>query len=66
MPGNRSCSVGLKVEKDYGDSFLWVLGGISESDSEFDFVYYIIPSSVMAREISKAHRYWLGTPGKKG
>ena len=66
VPGSRTCSVGLKAEKDFGDNFFWVLGGIPEPESDSAFVYYIIPSSVMAREISKAHRAWLETPGKKG
>ena len=28
VPGNATCSVGLKAEIDYGPSFFWVLGGI--------------------------------------
>lgn len=66
IPGNRTCSVGLKAERDYGESFFWVLGGIPEPDSNSKFVYYIIPSSVMAREVSKSHRLWRETPGKRG
>ena len=66
VPGGRSCSVGLKAEKDFGGIFFWVLGGIPEPESTTDFVYYIIPSSIMAREISKAHRAWLEAPGKNG
>ena len=66
MPGGRTCSVGVKAEKDFGENFFWVLGGIPKPESKADFVYYIIPSSVMAREISKAHRAWLDVPGKKG
>jgi hypothetical protein len=66
IPGGRTCSVGMKSEKDFGENFFWVLGGIPEPKSKSDFVYYIIPSSVMAREISKIHRVWLESPGKKG
>jgi len=66
VPGGRTCSVGTKSEKDFGENFFWVLGGIPEPESKSDFVYYIIPSSVMAREISKIHRVWLESPGKKG
>lgn len=66
VPGGRTCSVGMKSEKDFGENFFWVLGGIPEPDSQPDFVYYIIPSSVMAEEVSKAHRAWLTSPGKKG
>jgi hypothetical protein len=66
VPGGRACSVGTKSEKNFGENFFWVLGGIPEPESQSDFVYYIIPSSVMASEISKAHRAWLEVPGKKG
>jgi hypothetical protein len=66
VPGGRTCSVGTKAEKDFGENFFWVLGGIPEPKSKSNFVYYIIPSSVMAREISQAHRAWLEVPGKKG
>ena len=66
VPGGRTCSVGLKAEKDFGENFFWVLGGIPEPNSKLNFVYYIIPSSVMATETSKAHQAWLETPGKKG
>jgi hypothetical protein len=66
IPGGRTCSVGLKAEKDFGENFFWVLGGIPEPESKSDFVYYIIPSSIMAKEISKAHRAWLAIPGVKG
>lgn len=66
VPGGRTCSVGLKAEKDFGESFFWVLGGIPTPESASAFIYYIIPSPVMAREISQAHRAWLAIPGKKG
>ena len=26
VPGNRTCSVGLKSEKDFGENFFWFLG----------------------------------------
>jgi hypothetical protein len=66
VPGGRTCSVGLKSEKNFGENFFWVLGGIPVPESKSDFVYYIIPSPIMAREISRAHRVWLESPGKKG
>ena len=28
VPGNKTCSVGQKAEKEYQDNFFWVLGGI--------------------------------------
>jgi len=65
-PGDRTCSVGLKAEKDFGGKFFWVLGGIPEPSATTDFEYFIIPSKVMAKNVSKAHRLWLKTPGKKG
>jgi hypothetical protein len=66
VPGGRTCSVGIKAEMDFGENFFWVLGGIPSPESRSDFIYYIIPSSVMAKEISKAHRAWLEVPGRKG
>jgi hypothetical protein len=66
VPGNNTCSVGLKAEKDFGENFFWVLGGIPKPDQNAEFVYYIIPSSEMARHVSQAHALWLATPGKSG
>lgn len=66
IPGNRTCSVGVKAEKDYGENFFWVLGGIPTPDSVDPFEYYIIPSSIMAKSISNGHAAWLATPGKNG
>ena len=66
VPGNRTCSVGLKAEKDFGKNFFWVLGGIPKSEQVAEFMYYVIPSSVMAKNIVKEHRLWLKTPGKNG
>lgn len=66
VPGNRTCSVGVKSEKDFGKNFFWVLGGIPRPGQDAEFEYYVIPSSVMAKNIVKAHQLWLNTPGKKG
>ena len=66
VPGNKTCSVGAKAEKDYGENFFWVLGGIPHSEDKSEFVYYIIPSKVMAKNISESHHYWLNHLGKKG
>jgi hypothetical protein len=66
VPGGRTCSVGRKAERDFGENFFWVLGGIPESESKSRFIYYIIPASVMATEMSKIHQTWLATPGKRG
>jgi hypothetical protein len=66
-PGkSKTCSVGMKAERNFGGKFFWVLGGIPTPGSKRDFEYYIIPSSVMAKNVSKAHQLWLSTPGVKG
>ena len=63
-----TCTVGMKAEKCFGDNFFWVLGGIPTPDekSSTEFEYYIIPSSVMAKNVKKSHESWLAAPGKKG
>lgn len=66
VPGNRTCTVGLKAEKSFGDNFFWVLGGIPGSDSKDEFEYYIIPSSAMSKNIAEAHQVWQKMPGKRG
>lgn len=66
VPGRKTCSVGLKAERVFGDNFFWVLGGIPRPNIETNFEYYIIPSLVMAENVAKAHQLWLRTPGKKG
>lgn len=66
VPGNHTCSVGRKAERDFGEKFFWVLAGIPEPKSRANFEYYIIPSSEMSKNISKGHQTWLGTLGKKG
>lgn len=70
IPGTNTATVGLKAEIDYGKNFFWVLGGIPAPDADQKFEYYIIPSSVVAREVTKSHKLWLsgkrsdGTPRK--
>jgi hypothetical protein len=66
VPGNRTCSVGKKAEKYFGDNFFWVLGGIPLSGSEKRFEYYIIPSFVMSKNVKEGHANWLNSPGKQG
>jgi len=66
VPGNRTCSVGLKAMKNVGPTFFWVLGGIPLPRSDRPFEYYVIPSEEMAKNVSEAHELWLSTPGKKG
>ena len=56
----------MKAEKDFGENFFWVLGGIPKPNTNDQFEYYIIPASVMARNVVEAHLRWLRTPGVKG
>ena len=66
VPGGRSCSVGKKAEKNFGENFFWVLGGIPHPESCDSFEYYIIPSDIMASNIKEGHKIWKETLGKKG
>ena len=66
VPGIRTCSVGLKAEKDFGENFFWVLGGIPQPGQNAEFEYYIIPAGEMATHVCEAHKLWLETPGKQG
>ena len=66
VPGNKTCSVGIKATRDYGKKFFWVLGGIPTPGSDTAFEYYIIPSGEMAKNVAEAHKLWLSTLGKKG
>jgi hypothetical protein len=61
-----TCSVGMKATMPYGESFFWVLGGIPRPTDKVSFVYYIIPSDVMAANVNKAHKMWLADEGKNG
>ena len=45
----------MKAEKVFGDNFFWVLGGIPKPNTEDSFEYYVIPSAVMAENVSEAH-----------
>jgi hypothetical protein len=66
VPGIKTCSVGKKAEKSYGENFFWILGGIPKPTSADAFQYFIIPASVVAANVAEAHRLWLETPGKNG
>lgn len=66
VPGNRTCSVGLKSQKNYGENFFWVLGGIPKPNTNEKFEYYIIPASEMATKVAEGHKRWLGDKGAKG
>lgn len=60
VPGkSRTCTVGRQAEHDHGASFFWVLAGIPDSASDRPFVYYVIPSAVMAEKVRGGHQRWL-------
>jgi hypothetical protein len=64
-PGDKTCSVGRKAEKSFGDSFFWVLGGIPKPDQKAEFEYYIIPADIMAARVKAEFKHWVESPGKK-
>jgi hypothetical protein len=66
VPSNKTCSVGVKAEKEFGPNFFWILGGIPQPDSSAAFEYFIIPSKDMARNVSEFHKRWLSGPGRNG
>ena len=66
VPGNATCTVGMKSEQDFGNNFFWVLGGIPKPQQNEVFEYFVIPSKVMAKNVAEAHQLWLRTPGKNG
>lgn len=66
VPGNKTITVGKKAEKDFGKNFVWVLAGIPKPNSSDDFLYYIVPSADMAKNVKDQHQKWLATPGKNG
>ena len=66
VPGSKSCSVGLKAEKNFGPRFFWIIAGIPLPDTTDPFRYYIVPSDQMALNVKSCHQKWLSEPGKKG
>ena len=60
---NKTCSVGIKAEKDYSDNFFWIISGIPEPEHDDDFVYYIIPSNDMSKNVKECFNIWLEKPG---
>ena len=66
VPRNKTCSFGLKAEKNYGDNFFWILGGIPRPEDESIFIYYIIPSQIIFKNVSRIHKNWLDTPARDG
>lgn len=66
VPGSRTCTVGMKAERLYGENFFWVLGGIPAPSSCDEFEYYVVSYKVMAENVSACFRLWVDTPGAKG
>lgn len=48
VPGNKTVSVGMKAERDFGPSFFWVLAGIPLPDSGKEFEFYVVPQGVLS------------------
>jgi hypothetical protein len=66
VPGNKTCSVGLKAHRVFGETFFWVLAGIPIPGSNRPFRYIIVPCAEMAKKVSDFHARWLGAPGRNG
>ena len=66
VPGNRTCTVGLKAAHNFGENFFWVLGGIPKPSQDVPFCYYVIPSPIMSAGIAEDYRHWIETPGRGG
>ncbi len=66
VPGNRTCSVGMKTEKDFGPNFFWILAGIPLPRTESPFVYYVIPAAEMKQGVRRNFEAWASTLGKRG
>lgn len=64
--GAKKCQVGCLADSDKGGKFFWVLAGLRDKDEKAAEDFYIVPSSVMAKNVSKRHKQWLATPGRKG
>jgi hypothetical protein len=51
VPGTKTCSVGVKAERQYGEAFFWVLAGIPAPGSSLPFRYYVVPCVDMATNV---------------
>jgi len=67
VPGNPTVAVGRKAERNFGKNFIWVLAGIPKPNQNDNFVYYIIPSDEVSKNVKEAHEIWLnGLNSKDG
>lgn len=66
-PGvDKTVTVGMKAERNYGPDFFWILSGIPGAGSEHPFEYFIIPAEKFSRLVTDDHVLWLKAPGAKG
>ena len=49
-----------------GHNFFWILGGIPRPGDETNFIYYIIPSPIISKNVTRIHQNWLDTPARDG
>jgi len=66
VPGNKTVTVGLKAERNFGPNFIWVLAGIPKPNTDKAFEYFIIPSAQVAENVTLAHQMWLNDLGRHG
>jgi hypothetical protein len=66
VPGTRSCTVGMKAEREYAQGFFWVLVGVPMDSQDGRIQYYIIPSSIMAPNVIECFKMWSEAKGQFG
>lgn len=59
----KKWTLSQKNETLVGDNIVYVFVSLNELDAP---EYHIVPSKIVAETITKEHRKWLETPGKKG
>ena len=59
----KKWTLSQKYETLVGDNIVYVFVSLNELDAP---EYHIVPSKIVAETITKEHRKWLETPGKKG
>lgn len=79
--GARLCAVQVKARQEKGSDGGWHMGVKHESIVSETLFYcfvdfgrtlvdlptcYVVPSAVVADVLTRSHRTWLGSPGKKG
>jgi hypothetical protein len=64
-PAGR-CMVGPKAEKYFGENFFWILVGLPTAHSDEKVSFFIIPSSIMSRNVKRHAKKYHATPGAGG